>query len=313
MKIDKVLDLVDFDLNLLVVMDALWSARSVSRAARRLKRSQSTLSAALSRLREQLGDEVFVWNGHEMKPTPLAEQLMPQVGELLASARALVRQAHGGLAQVKRRLVIATSSYVTTLFGPALIARLRAEAPGLSLDFIATNPSLTNRSNLPDIDLFIVPLSAARTNGMQHQSLYSDEYVCIGHVENAALYEDMPLDDFLALPHVGFSNMPRVIASHEASFWGASGIEPDYVILSPEYLTLPRLVAQGGAVAIVPGMMARFAQQQYPLKAVKPPTPVPPIEIGMIWKPSQADDPTHRWLRETLAALGAELERAPAP
>jgi DNA-binding transcriptional LysR family regulator len=45
-------ELATLDLNLLVVFDAVWSERHISRAGRRLGRSQPAVSGALSRLRE---------------------------------------------------------------------------------------------------------------------------------------------------------------------------------------------------------------------------------------------------------------------
>jgi hypothetical protein len=69
------MDLRDIDLNLLVMLDALLSEQSVSRAARRLKRSQPAVSAALARLPEVLRDALLVLRGPMMAPTPYAKSL----------------------------------------------------------------------------------------------------------------------------------------------------------------------------------------------------------------------------------------------
>jgi LysR family transcriptional regulator, mexEF-oprN operon transcriptional activator len=52
------------DLNLLLAFAVLMRERSVSRAAEKLLIGQSGLSGALARLREQLGDQLFVRVGH---------------------------------------------------------------------------------------------------------------------------------------------------------------------------------------------------------------------------------------------------------
>ncbi|WP_091743238.1 LysR family transcriptional regulator [Phenylobacterium immobile] len=308
MKIDNEPDIADFDAALLLVMDAIWSARNVSLAARRLHRSQSTISASLNRLRELLKDQVFVWDGRQMNPTALTEQLMPQVSDIIASMRALIWRAHGGAEHAHRRFVIATSSYVTALFSAGLLTRVADEMPGVSLDFIATAPNSWTKSVLPDIDLFIVPTNVARTRGLHTARLYQDAYVCIGARDNAQLVADMAPDDFLGLRHVGFSSVPRLTASHEASHWHALGITPNYVMQTPEYLSLPAIVAATDTVAIVPGRLAQAAMRDFALKAVRPPVPVPDLEIVMVWKPAQNDDPVHAWLRGALVDLAMAFD-----
>src|SRR5689334_1450181 len=130
------MQLRDFDINLLVTLEALWSSRSVSSAAKSLSLAQSTVSAALNRLRQSLDDELFTWSGTEMIPTPLVQQLMPEVGRVLEGARAMLERSHGPLAGVERRLVVATVDYVVALLGPPLLERAATEAPNLSFDFI---------------------------------------------------------------------------------------------------------------------------------------------------------------------------------
>jgi DNA-binding transcriptional LysR family regulator len=66
-----------FDLNLLLTFEAMDKARSVSGAARLLGLSQPATSAALSRLRRSLGDELFTYAGGTMQPTPAARRLAP--------------------------------------------------------------------------------------------------------------------------------------------------------------------------------------------------------------------------------------------
>jgi hypothetical protein len=57
------------DLNLLKVFEALHEESSASRAALRLGVTQSAVSAALRRLREVYGDQLFVRTGRGLAPT----------------------------------------------------------------------------------------------------------------------------------------------------------------------------------------------------------------------------------------------------
>ena len=64
-----------FDLNLLIVFDAIMQERSVTHAGGRIGLSQPAVSHALSRLRHMLKDELFIRTPEGMVPTPRAEQL----------------------------------------------------------------------------------------------------------------------------------------------------------------------------------------------------------------------------------------------
>src|ERR1700688_5062594 len=64
-----------FDLNLLIVFDAVMQERSVTRAGGRIGLSQPAVSHALNRLRYMLKDELFIRTPDGMVPTPRAEQL----------------------------------------------------------------------------------------------------------------------------------------------------------------------------------------------------------------------------------------------
>jgi hypothetical protein len=57
------IDISRLDLNLLVVFDAIYREKNVSWAARSLGKSQTNVSAALSRLRNVFQDPLFVRNG----------------------------------------------------------------------------------------------------------------------------------------------------------------------------------------------------------------------------------------------------------
>src|SRR5678815_1711196 len=74
-------DLHGLDLNLLLALDALLAERHVTRAAARLRMTQSAASHALARLRSQLGDPLLVRGPRgAMVPTARAESLAAPLG-----------------------------------------------------------------------------------------------------------------------------------------------------------------------------------------------------------------------------------------
>ena len=71
------------DLNLLVALDAVMTARNLTAAARKINLSQPAMSAAIARLRTYFRDELFTMRGRELVPTPGAEALAGPVREAL--------------------------------------------------------------------------------------------------------------------------------------------------------------------------------------------------------------------------------------
>ena len=76
-------NLAKIDLNLLAILQILLEEESVTRAAHRLHLSQSALSKSLNRLRDTLGDPLFLRTAHGLKPTAHALQLKAQLPTIL--------------------------------------------------------------------------------------------------------------------------------------------------------------------------------------------------------------------------------------
>src|SRR5512137_147675 len=125
------------DLNLLVALDVLLEEGNVARAARRLRLSPSAMSRALARLRETTGDPLLVRAGRGLVPTPRAIELRERVSQLVQDAEAVLRPAeHLNLRQLVRTFTLRTSDGFAENFGPDLIARVGAAAPGVRLCFV---------------------------------------------------------------------------------------------------------------------------------------------------------------------------------
>src|ERR1700753_4502903 len=76
------------DLNLLRVPDPPRGGPSVPRAGGRVGLSQSAVSHALGRLRQLLGDELFVRRSSGMDPTPRALEIGPALHTALLQMQA---------------------------------------------------------------------------------------------------------------------------------------------------------------------------------------------------------------------------------
>ncbi|MBO1076565.1 LysR family transcriptional regulator [Roseomonas marmotae] len=127
-------DLSNLDLNLLRVFDAVARERHVTRAAQRLHLSQPAVSNALTRLRQTLGDELFLRRPGGVEPTELALSLTAPVAEVLDRLReTLAAHAPFDPATSDRVFTLGFSEYAEAVLAPPLLERLAVEAPGVML------------------------------------------------------------------------------------------------------------------------------------------------------------------------------------
>jgi DNA-binding transcriptional LysR family regulator len=130
-----------FDIRLLRVFDALASEGSVTRAAARLNLTQSATSQALGKLREALGDPLFVRVGQSMLPTTKASVMAVQVREALRlMSEALDAATVFDASKSRRAFRIAASDYALSILLPELCRRTSRSAPGIQIIASSVNP-----------------------------------------------------------------------------------------------------------------------------------------------------------------------------
>lgn len=128
---------MDVDPNLMRVFDTLIELRSVTRAADRLGLTQSAVSHALGRLRNLLGDPLFVRNARGLQPTARAEAMAADVHEGLRRLRGALAPESFDETQGRRRFTIAAATYFCALFIPTLVEQVRLVAPGVSFRMVS--------------------------------------------------------------------------------------------------------------------------------------------------------------------------------
>jgi DNA-binding transcriptional LysR family regulator len=121
------------DLNLFKVFEAVLRHRGVSAAGRELGVTPSAVSHALSRLRQALGDELFVAGDSGMEPTVRARELAPGVRDGLERISHAVGARPFVAGEAARTFRIAASDHVAITVLPGLVKRMASQAPHASL------------------------------------------------------------------------------------------------------------------------------------------------------------------------------------
>jgi len=306
----------NLDLNLLRVFDAVMAERNLTRAAERLAMTQPAVSHALKRLREALGEELFVRQAFGMKPTSRAEGLWPEVRQALDRLRAVLDPREYLPASEDATFQIAMADATAALVLPPLVADLEAQQARARvhvLPLTTRDPRSLLEQGEADFALGYFPqaVAALQSQGQlaairQHR-LYESQYVCVMRREHPLSQAPLDLETYCAAHHllVSFSGRPHGFVDESLAAMGRSR---RIVLTVNQFFTAGRVVAQSDLLTVLP---ARFVSATgYQSELVERPLPfaLAPVHVDMLWHMRNEDRPPQRWLRERLllaAALAA--------
>ncbi|MFV0319231.1 MAG: LysR family transcriptional regulator [Microbacterium sp.] len=300
-----------YDLNLLVPLRALLEEANVTRAGQRVQMGQSSMSAALSRLRAVFNDELLVRVGRDYELTPLARLLLPQVqGTVPLIERVLSNEPEPDPTAAHRRFSMMMTDYGMLRLQSALAA-VRAEAPGIEVEMLPLpGRPMESERELITHD-FAITVPGIGIDG-PHRDLLEDEYVCLVDAGNPAVRDGaLSFDDFIALPQAvaQFGRLHFTPADRRLRELGIDRREPR--VTTSSFLPLPSIVAGTDLVAVVPRVLAERLGPVTGTIGVDAPFGSIEIALKLWWHPSHDADPVHVWFRDRLTAeLAAELAGA---
>ena len=305
----KPLDLTRFDLNLLVVLEALWVERHVGRAAERLHLSQSAASHALSRLRTAFDDQLFVRNPRGIAPTPLAMELMPRVAAVLESVR-LVASPRGPFdpGRLQTTLsVAATDHAVLTVIAPVL-DRIQAAAPGVKLRLRPADiESAVSMLDAGDLDIVLGSGSYARIpQRLDCRPVHQERFVGIARKGHPALVKrgrklHMELEDFVRLPHILVSPRGDSRGAVDDAL-EALGRTRQVSATCSSFLAVPFLVGASQAIAVIAERVALRMQETAHLGLFELPLALPTWEVLVMRARGRANEPIVQWITDMMVA-----------
>ncbi|MFE9428685.1 LysR family transcriptional regulator [Kitasatospora sp. NPDC006697] len=289
------------DLNLLLALDVLIEESSVRGAAARLHLSEPAMSRTLGRIRKALGDPVLVRAGRTLVPTPRALAIHAEVRDVVERARALFLTAgRPDLRTVVRTFTVIAYDGLSATLGPPLLARIRAEAPGVRLRFLIEShldePVL--REGVADLEIGVID---SRQPEIRVEHLLDERMVGVVRSGHPLLREPVTPERFAAAEHLAVSRrgrmqgpvdhalrelgLTRTVAATVGSLTSSLFVlrETDLVGLAP-LQNIPLARALGLAT--------------FPI-----PLTLPALPFAMAWHPRHEADPAHHWLRGTAREL----------
>lgn len=308
--------MTETDLNLLIALDALIAEASVAGAARRLGLSASAMSRTLTRLRQATGDHLLVRAGRQMVLTPCAEALRERVRNVVHEARSVLRPSvpELDLARLERDFTVRANEGFIEACGAALIGAVAAEAPLVRLRFapkVERSP-LPLREGSADLEIGVASEMGPE---VRLQTLFRDRFVGavrIGHP--LAALRRVSAERYCSFEHVSASPRGDRSSPLDATL-AARGLTRKVVAIVPSFPAALAVVRSSDLVAMVPYSFLTTAGTPRKdgsasgIHLFELPVATDPIVVSLMWHPRVELDPAHRWLREKVRGVCAELAR----
>ena len=275
------MELHELDLNLLVVFNQLLVERRVSKVADNLGVSQPAVSNSLAKLRKLLGDELFLRTPKGMEPTPYADQLAESVSYALAMIHSGVNQRSSfEPSSAQRSFTIGMTDVGEIYFLPALIERLRRDAPSVTLSTVR-NTTVNVRDELEagkvDIALGLLPHLKA---GFFQRRLFMQSYVCLMRRGHRLDKRRLSLAEFSAAEHLvvvsagtGHGKVDELLQR--------SGIDRTVRLNVPHYVSVGHILQGSDLIATVPERLADRLLDPFGLVKLAHPAKLPQITINV--------------------------------
>lgn len=299
------MDLHGIDLNLLVAFDALIAERSVTRAGARIGRTQPAMSAALSRLRALLKDDLFVRGPKGLQPTPRALDLAEPLGLALAEIQRTLEFTQAFDPRTSATTFsLGLSEHPAHLVLPRLVEHLRAVGPAITLrvrSFTERDDAVT-MLDAGEIDVAIGVPPTTLTGRILMRPLFEEQMVCILRRDHPVAGIPLNLTTFLSLSHL--------LVSPENDRFGLvdqalakQGLKRRLALTLPHMYAAPSLIARSDMVSTIMEGVISASGQAAGLCVHRPPVDLDPVTFATSWHRRNDTHPAQRWLRDCISSL----------
>lgn len=298
------------DLNLLVYLDVLLREGSVTRAANQLGITQPAMSNGLKRLRDLFNDPLMVRTSEGMTATERALSVQPLVRQILSNIEQVVEPVEQFNAQLSDRMFrIMVSDYAGVTLVPKLVARVRAQAPQVVLDFMTPSDVTYVDVEQGKVDLAINRFDSL-PQSFHKRLVWKDGFSVLCH-ESHPFAQELSLQAYLNAEHVWVSKtgMGVGVGVHPEKdksvqvgwvdeYLAELGHKRRICMFTRHYQVSALLEENPDLLVTLPTRIAKMQADQAHLVLLSPSFDIPPFELTMAWSPLLQHNPAHRWLRQ---------------
>jgi DNA-binding transcriptional LysR family regulator len=299
------MNLGNLDFNLLKVLDALIAERNVTRAARRLGRSQPAVSNALHRLRLVLGDDLLVRGTDGLVLTSRAEAIRAPLREALALVSGcFAGEARFDPSRASGVLRLSTPDRLSLALVPPLLDRLQAQAPDMALQVLTADrgPAL----ELLDADRTDLALGwfDDKPGHLNAELMFEEQLFCVFRRNHPILRRGrrLDLDAVLSFPHLVVSATGQRTAIFD-DLLQRKGLRRHARVTVTNFTAVPHLLSRSDMISVFTKLAADVFRTSFALATRPVPGNIGRISTSMVWHVRHDRDAKHVWLRDQIKAV----------
>lgn len=290
----------DIGLRHLRALSLLLEVKSLTRTAEILGTNQPTVSKMLARLRQHFADPLFVRVGLQMQPTPRALEIAePLRGLLAVSDDMRATTAKFVPASSRREFKVLVSEVGMVHLVPPLMQALERAGRDMRLRAVPIDSRLVSaklESGEADVAFGAFP---REIGNLRRQKLYADPYVSVVRREHPRAGRLAKIDDWLGERHILVTASSTGHAAHEQLERAVmERLPPELVAVRvPSFVAAALVASRTDAICTMPAKLAAYLVRDLPIVVLKPPLPLPRIEVSQVWHERVNRDEGHKWFR----------------
>ncbi|WP_322400430.1 LysR family transcriptional regulator [Massilia luteola] len=291
------------DTHLIRILHTLMEEGSVSRTADLLGQTQPAISVALRRLRTITGDPLLVRSGNRMVPTVRGLALIGPASQVLRGVDDILRPADGFDPRVADQTFrIASPDYLDVFFVPAIVDRLRRQAPNARIEFTHLLAGGGYERGLESgfVDLVIGNWHTPPEH-LHLQPLCDDELVCLMRDTHPIAPGALDTAAFAAADHL-------TVTTHGGAGPGtidmalrSAGLRRNVVATLPYFCAAPYVLVKSDLIFTTTRSFARHYAEFLSLRVEPLPTAAPALRYYQLWHDRTHRAPASKWLRDLVA------------
>lgn len=293
------------NLNLLIALDALLTERNITRAGNKLFITQPAMSNALRQLREIFQDALLARKGNDLVLTPKAQELLPQVKNLLELATKIFTNQQFEPSTSNRIFKIGMTEYADLILMPSLYKCLAESAPHARLEIKHLNLFQEEKMiESQEIELGLgLFCEQPKLFSFPHDILFKDRFVCVATAKHPLFQKELTLENYLQASHVCFAVYDKTASFVTDSVFKNSGHVRNVTLRVPLLWSALQTIEQSQLIATIPERIAYEATRTLKLTMKTPPLEFPEPIFTQLWHPKYENDAGHRWLRSLIKKI----------
>lgn len=296
-------DYLNLNGHLLRIFLAVYDTNSVSRAAEEFDLNQSTVSYSLDKLREYLGDPLFVKAGRGITPTNRAIMLAPHIRAQLAGLEGLVSSEKYQPQLDTNRLTIAANITEMLPQCERLFRSIRTIAPDMPIRLLelGSRQHITKLLESGTADLVLAAQMQQYPASLNAAPFFSRGLVC--YFDPAMRDAVSSFDEYCAASHAVIDHGGSTM-SYVDRFLEDRSLSRRKLLYAPNVKVLSTLV-EGTDLLVT--MHDGFKQNFFShLGCCDLPFEIPNLVVDMIWHRRAEHSGRHTWLRNIAMTVMSE-------